>query len=111
MPLEEEIPLFLTVGFVAIILLFTICIITLWVRNKGNNTPYMMALLHLILLSTAFYFFMNAITELDYNHPMASEENSLQIGIASGFWALSMLSLLATIFQFAKIARKNNKLE
>lgn len=103
MPLEEEIPLLLTVGFFSIMLLFTICIITVWIRNKGNNTPYILVLFHLFLLSAAFYFFMNAITsEFDYNHPMASEENSLQISIASGFWALSMLSLLAAILQFSR---------
>jgi len=107
MPLEEELPMLLTTGFIAIILLFTICIITFWCRNKGENSPYIMGLLHLLLLSTAFYFFMNAITsEFDYYHPMASEENSLQMGLASGFWALSMLSLLAAIYQFSKIARK-----
>lgn len=83
MPLEQEIPNLLTIGFIAIILILAISTIALWIRNKGNSTAYIMVSLHLLLLSTAFYFFMNAITlKLHYKHPMASEENSLQIGIA-----------------------------
>src|SRR5699024_6354016 len=101
MPLEQDIPNLLTTGFIVIILIFAISTVTVWVKNKGNGTAHTMVLLHLLLLSTAFYFFMNAITlDVNYNHPMASEENSLQIGIASGFWVLSMFSLLAAIFKF-----------
>jgi len=107
MPLEQEVPNILTIGFITIILIFTISTIALWIRNKENSTAYSMVSLHLLLLSTAFYFFMNAITlDLDYKHPMASEENSLQIGIAGVFWALSMLSLLVAIFKFS---RKNKQ--
>ena len=107
MPLEQEVPNILTIGFITIILIFTISTIALWIRNKENSTAYSMVALHLLLLSTAFYFFMNAITlDLDYNHPMASEENSLQIGIAGVFWVLSMLSLLIAIFKFS---RKNKQ--
>lgn len=106
MPLEQEVPNLLRIGFISIILIITISTITLWIRNKEKRAAYMMVLLHLILGSIAFYFFMNAITlELEYNHPMASEENSLQIGYAGVFWALSMFSLLVAIFKFS---RRNN---
>lgn len=108
MPLEQELPNLLITGFIFIILLFAISTIALWVRRKGKSIPYILILMHLILLSTAFYFFMNAITlELDYNHPMASEENSLHISIASGFWALSMLSLFVAIFKFTNTTMKS----
>ena len=107
MPLEQEVPNILTIGFITIILILTISTIALWIRNKENSTAYSMVSLHLLLLSTAFYFFMNAITlDLDYNHPMASEENSLQISIAGVFWMLGMLSLLVAIFKFS---RKNKQ--
>ena len=103
MPLEQEVSNFLIIGFISIILLLTISTITLWIRNKEKNVAYIMVLLHLLMLSIAFYYFMNAITlELDYNHPMASEENSLQIGIAGVCWALSMLSLLVALFKFSR---------
>lgn len=102
MPLEQEVPNLLISGFILIILIITISTIVLWTRNKVNRVAYIMVSLHLVLLSIAFYFFMNAVTlELDYNHPMASEENSLQLGIAGVFWTLSMLSLLMAIFKFS----------
>lgn len=107
MPLEQEIPHLLTTGFIFIILILGVSTITLWVKHKKNSTAYIFILVHLLLLSTAFYFFMNAITlELDYYHPMASEENSLQIVIAGGLWALSMISLLGAIFKFTSLSRK-----
>lgn len=105
MPLEREMPNLFTIGFIAIILIFTISIFVLWIRNKEKSTAYILVLLHLLLLCIAFYFLMNAITlALDYNHPMASEENSLQIGVAGVFWALSMLSLLVSIFKFSNVS-------
>lgn len=103
MPLEQDLLKILIIGFIVIILVMAISTIALWARNKGNNMAYAMISVHLILISIAFYFFMNAITlELDYNHPMASEENSLQLGFASVFWTLSMISLLIVIFKFSK---------
>jgi len=66
----------------------------------------MLILVHLVLLSTAFIFFMKTITlKLDYNHPMASEEYSLQLAYTGFFWALSMISLLAAIFKLTKLSR------
>ncbi|MCH7321518.1 hypothetical protein LZ480_06385 [Solibacillus sp. MA9] len=108
MPLEQEVPNILTIGFITIILIFTLSTIALWIRSKGNSTAYSMVSLHLLLLTTAFYFFMNAIT-LDSNHPMASEENSLQLGIAAVFWGLSMLSLLVAIFKFSSSSTKSKQ--
>lgn len=103
MPLEQDVPNLLIIGFISIILIITLSTIALWIRNKENRAAYSMVSLHLLLLSIAFYFFMNAITlKLDYDHPMASEENSLQLGIAGVFWALSMLSLLVAIFKFSR---------
>jgi hypothetical protein len=108
MPLEQEVPNLLTIGFIATILILTISTILLWVRNKVNIKAYIMVSLHLVLLSTAFYFLRDAISlELNYNHPMVSEENSLQIGIACVFRALCMLSLLVAIFNFS--SNKKNK--
>lgn len=108
MPLEQEVPSLLTTGFTFIIFILVASIIALWVKNKGNRVAYLFILVHLVLLSTAFIFFMNAVTlELDYNHPMASEENSLQLVIAGFFWALSMVSLLFAIFKFTSLSRKD----
>lgn len=103
MPLEQEVPFLLTTGFIVTVLVVAVSTITLWKKNKKNNAAYIFILVHLLLLSLAFYFFMNAVTlELDYSHPMASEENSLQMGISGGFWVLSMSSLLIAIFKIPR---------
>ncbi|WP_077212466.1 hypothetical protein [Bacillus dakarensis] len=108
MPLEQGVSNLLTLGFIFIVLVIGISTITLWVKNKRNSAAYLFILVHLVLLSSAFIFFMNAISlDLDYNHPMASEENSLQIGIASIFWALSMISLMVSIFKFTNLSRED----
>ncbi|WP_431028903.1 hypothetical protein [Lysinibacillus sp. LZ02] len=110
MPLEAEIPHLLTIGFIVIVCIFAISIITLWMKNKNNGVAYTFILLHLVSLSCGFYFLMNAISpDLDYNHPMASEENSMQIGIAGVFWFVSMMSLFISIFQFTRVKRSLGK--
>ncbi|MBO8172299.1 MAG: hypothetical protein H0Z33_10450 [Bacillaceae bacterium] len=94
-------------GFIVVISIVAVSTIRLWAKNKQNGTAYLLVLFHLFLLSISFYFIMNVVTpELDYNHPMASEENSLQVGYAGVFWALSMMSLLAAIFRFTKLTKK-----
>ena len=84
MPLEAEMPHLLTLGFLVIVCIFAISMITLWMKNKNNGGAYTFILLYLV--SCGFYFLMHAISpNLDYNHPMASEENSMQMGIAGVF--------------------------
>lgn len=59
----------------------------------------------MLFVSVAIYFFIKAIS-FDFNHPMASEEISLQIGISGVVWALGMICLLIGLFKFSK-TRKN----
>ncbi|PAV29340.1 hypothetical protein CIL05_12110 [Virgibacillus profundi] len=76
-------------------------IVFLWVKKKNNSSGYIWTILHLLLVSVAFYFGLKGIA-FDYNHPMASEEISLQIGISGVVWALSMLCLVIALFSFSK---------
>ncbi|MRH43266.1 hypothetical protein GH741_11300 [Aquibacillus halophilus] len=73
----------------------------LWVKNKNNSLGYIWTLLHLLLVSVAIYFALKGIA-FDYNHPMASEEISLQMGISGVVWALSMICLVIALFNFSK---------
>ena len=41
----------------------------------------------------------------DYEHVMASEENSFQIGIAGVNWLFSMVCLMMGIFKFSNSGR------
>jgi hypothetical protein len=100
MPLEQEFPQILTTTFIITITIIALVTIALWIRSKQNGKAYSMMLLHLVLMSSAFYYFHSALTS-DFNHPMASEENTLQLWIAGGFWLASMGSLLLAIVFFS----------
>jgi hypothetical protein len=99
MPLEQEV-MGLLIGGLSIVMGIAILItVFLWMKNK--NSGYIWTLLHLLLVSFAAYFVLKAIA-IDYNHPMASEEISLQIGIAGVVWALSMICLVIALFSFSE---------
>ncbi|MBO8156951.1 MAG: hypothetical protein H0Z32_10855 [Bacillaceae bacterium] len=105
MPLEQEVPALLTVGFFIMISLVGIMAILLWYRTKQNGYAYSMILLHLMMLTFAFNFFMKAI-HFDPDHIMASEEISLRIGISGVFWAMSMLCLTIAIILFGRTSNR-----
>jgi ABC-type polysaccharide/polyol phosphate export permease len=71
------------------------------VKNKNNKSGYIWTLLHLLLVSVAVYFALKAIA-FDYNHPMASEENSFLLGISGVVWVLGMICLVIALFSFSK---------
>lgn len=100
MPLEQEITGLLIGGFSIIVGLMFIITVLLWRRNRNNSAAYASVLLHFTLLSTALYFFIQAVS-FNYSHPMASEEISLQIGIAGVIWAMSMFCLLIGLVKFS----------
>ncbi|MFZ3580263.1 hypothetical protein [Virgibacillus sp. DJP39] len=101
MPLEQEFIGLLTGGFFIVIGLVMIVTVLLWTKNKNYSSGYVWILLHLILFSVAAYFFLEAISS-DYSHPMASEENSFQLGLAGVVWALSMSCLVIGLVRFSK---------
>lgn len=106
MPLEQEVMGFLIVGFSIIMVITILVAVFLWIKNKNNSSGYIWTLLHLLSFSIAVYFALKAI-DFDYNHPMASEEISLQIGISGVVWALSMLCLVIALFCFSKKGKFN----
>ncbi|MEK4486321.1 hypothetical protein MHH81_12130 [Psychrobacillus sp. FSL H8-0484] len=88
-------------GFAVVMGIAIIVTLFLWIKNNNKNSGYVWTLLHLILFSIAIYFAFHAIS-FDHNHPMASEEISLQLGIAGVIWAFSMTCLIVGIFNFSK---------
>lgn len=107
MPLESEFTTLLTIGFITIIALVILATLTLWLRQKSQHIAYSMMLLHSVLLSLAFYFFINVMSSpLPASHPMASEENSWQLSIAATCWAGSMIVIFIAIMLFVKATKK-----
>jgi Kef-type K+ transport system membrane component KefB len=100
MPLEQEVLALLIGWFPVVIGIAILALLFLWSKNKNNSPAYLWTLLHLLLVSVAVYFFIKAIS-FDYEHVMASEENSLQIAIAGIIWAFSMVCLMIGISKFS----------
>lgn len=100
MPLEEEVLGLLIGAFSVVMGIAIIALLLLWLQKKNNSLAYIWTLLHLLFFSVAIYFLIKAIS-FDYEHVMASEENSFHIGIAGIIWAISMVCLLIAIFKFS----------
>ncbi|KQL36048.1 hypothetical protein [Psychrobacillus sp. FJAT-21963] len=100
MPLEEGVFELLIGGFSVVMGIAILTLLLLWLQKKNNSSAYVWTLLHLILFSVAVYFFLKAIS-FDYEHVMASEENSFQIGVAGIIWTFSMFCLIIGIFKFS----------
>lgn len=100
MPLEEGVFELLIGGFSVVMGIAISALLLLWLQKKNNSSAYVWTLLHLILFSVAVYFFLKAIS-FDYEHVMASEENSFQIGVAGIIWTFSMVCLIIGIFKFS----------
>ena len=98
MPLEQEVMGLLIGGFSGIMVISIFIILLIWVHAFG----YIWILMHLLLVSGAVYFALNAFA-FDYQHPMASEEISLRIGVSGAIWGLSMVCLIIAIFFFSKV--------
>ncbi|TXC92733.1 hypothetical protein FS935_00555 [Metabacillus litoralis] len=81
MPLEQEVICLLIGGFSIVMGIAILPASLLWLKNKNNSSAYVWILLHMLFFSVAIYFFIKAIS-FDFNHPMASEEISLQLGIS-----------------------------
>ncbi|WP_342505079.1 hypothetical protein [Sporosarcina sp. FSL K6-2383] len=101
MPLEKEVVNLLTGGFIIVIGMAILTTLLLWLKTRNNSFAYTCTLLYFLLFSVSIYFFLKAIS-FDYNHPMASEEISLRIGISGVVWALGILCLMMGIVNFSK---------
>ncbi|SDZ83777.1 hypothetical protein SAMN05421743_101372 [Thalassobacillus cyri] len=101
MPLEQEVIGMLIAGYSIVMGGALLITLFLWVKKKDNFLAYGSTLLHMVFFSLAFYFVIKAMA-FDYHHPMASEEISLQLGIAGVIWAVSMHFLVFAIYHFSK---------
>ena|SRR5690606_24027940 len=105
MPLEQEVMGLLIGGFSGIMVISILIILLIWMKNKNHVFGYIWIILHLLLVSVAVYFALNAFA-FDYQHPMASEEISLRIGVSGAIWGLSMVCLIIAIFYFSKVKKQ-----
>lgn len=107
MPMEQETMGMLIGGFSIIMGIAFIVVILLMFSKKRKpfRVAYGLVIVFFVFFSWAISQALNAIS-FDVNHPMASEEISLRLGIAGVLWAVSMLFLLFGLINFSSI-RKN----
>ncbi|MFD2637808.1 hypothetical protein [Piscibacillus salipiscarius] len=101
MALEQEVISLLTIGFIVVIGVTALVTALFWWFKKSHHIGYLFTLIHLAVLSVAILYAINAI-KMDPNHPMSSENISLQIGLAGLFWALSMACLVIAVIGYSK---------
>jgi hypothetical protein len=108
MPMEQETMGMLIVGF-SIIIGFTFIIVLLLLFSKKRK-PFRMA--YTLVIGFLLFFGWAVIQALmaisfDVNHPMASEEISLRLGITGVLWAISMIFLILALIKFSFIKTTN----
>ena len=109
MPMEEETMGMLIAGFS--IVMGISFVVLLWLMFSKERKPFKVAYAWVLGF---FVFFSLAISQalqtlrFDINHPMASEEISLHLGITGGLWAISMLLLLLGLSKFSS-AKKTSE--
>ncbi|MDM5224952.1 hypothetical protein QUF73_01880 [Cytobacillus sp. NJ13] len=108
MPMEQETMGMLIGGLSTIMGISFIVVLILLFSKKGKSyrMAYGLVLGHLVFFSWAVSQALKAIS-FDTNHPMASEEISLQLGISGALWAISMVFLVIGLIKFSFTKKTN----
>jgi uncharacterized membrane protein len=103
MPMEQETMGLLIGGFSFIIGVTFIIVLLLFFSKKRKpfRIAYTLIIVFLLFFSLAASQAIKAIS-FDINHPMASEEISLHLGISGVLWSISMLFLVLGLIKFSK---------
>ena len=104
MRFEENIPVLLTVGFFAVMLIFGGATVRLWVKNKWNRTAYIFIILHCILLLSIYLYSAYAFGE--QLQILITSSGSKPVLITAGLWSLCMGSLLVSVVVFTRLSEK-----
>lgn len=101
MPLEADVFPMLVNGFSFIMFVSILIISILWFKNKKKSIAFGLIISHFILFVVAGIFLLQAFNS-DPSHPMASEVNSLNVGLSGVTWAISVICLLFGIRSLVK---------
>ncbi|WP_053366449.1 hypothetical protein [Bacillus sp. FJAT-27245] len=108
MPLEQEVPGMLTIGFYGVMAVTLFLLVFFMIRYKSAKMiPF---IVFLIFFLSAGYFLLEAINVVRSGVPetMQSEEASLNIGLAGVFWAFAMAVFLFGVFKAVRPAGKQH---
>ncbi|MDQ0887827.1 riboflavin transporter FmnP [Paenibacillus sp. V4I9] len=103
LPMEQETMGMLVGGFVIVMGLSFLFVILLWIKQRKSiyRSAFGWIIAHMIIFSIAVTCCLNAIGTKPLHSSMASESNSLWLGVGGVLWASSMLPLLAGIVRFS----------
>lgn len=108
MPMEEE-TMGLLIGGFSIIMGITFIVVLLLLfskKRKAYRMAYGFVMGYLVFFSWAVSQALKAIS-FDVNHPMASEEISLRLGITGILWAISMVFFVLGLLFFSMTKTTN----
>lgn len=101
MYLEQELYSTLLWAFIVVIIVCGVAIGILFVKTRNRNLIWIVG--QLLLLSLAFRFLFQAITNLpDQMNAMYSEDQSLRLALAGVCWATSMALMMIGIIRSGK---------
>jgi len=98
----------LLIGGFSIIMGITLIVVLLLLfskKRKSFRLAYGLVIGHLIFFSLSVSQALNAIS-FDVNHPMASEEISLRLGVTGVLWAISMAFLVLGLIKFSNLKKR-----
>ncbi|WP_316568771.1 hypothetical protein [Neobacillus sp. YIM B06451] len=104
MPLEQEVPGMLAIGFYGVMAISILLLVFIMIRYKSAKIiPF---IVFLILLLPVGYYLLEAINVVRSGVPemMQSEEASLNIGLAGFFWAIAMAVFLFGVYKAVRAA-------
>ncbi|WP_102275287.1 hypothetical protein [Cytobacillus massiliigabonensis] len=110
MPMEQETMGMLIGGFTIVmgIAFIVVLLLIFSKKRKSLRLAYSFVIGYLIFFSWAVKQALHAIS-FDVDHPMASEEISLRLGLAGILWAVSMLFFVLAMIKFSFAAKTEEK--
>ncbi|MFD1739426.1 hypothetical protein ACFSCX_23375 [Bacillus salitolerans] len=103
--LEEEVYGMLHWGFLIVMFIQLLYIISLWKTKQPDRVAFIYLIVYLSLFSLAGVNLLQAINTFEHQNPMGSETASLNMGYAGILWSLSVLFLLRGISRLIWIKR------
>lgn len=96
-PMEAETLSMLKSGFIIVIVIVAICIITMLIKYRNKSLLWFA--FQLIFISFGFKFVLDVLNNNVTANDMLSEETSLSIGLSALFWAISMVFMVIGIWR------------
>ncbi len=103
MAFEAEVPLFLIVGFSAVVGVSLLTLVFLFIKYRNLNLLFFVVQLVFLIFTFRWLYYL---IKIPGDHPMYTAESSLSVGLAGVCWAVSMLFMLIGTY---RIIRKKDK--